>query len=375
MAEIKVFCLHCGQHIQCDDSYRGTQVSCPSCNQLFLVPQAPRQVSQPPPPPPPPPVAPIPKTSPRQKPDNLAEAKEWEGVVDVPEGWSTKQISAAASSIPVFPHNNNPANPTPLQTPVPKKKGVDFFGKIDSRETALNIINWVACIYLAAIVLNFCIGQIEPTDLTTSIVSAIIYLLLVFFLWKYKSRVASILLAALLAFGTIYLAMSQANIIVVVLNILQVFATIRAIEATFKLHGKFSISNPIAPVSVRSSQGLLFQPCEHCGGQINYPPESAGLLLSCPHCSQKIFLKHQPDSTAASYSIPATISPRPLSQVATGKETAKQVVSIIGVIIFLIGIILFFGNKSGWFVTFPFAGGITMTVGGILIGATNVKGK
>jgi DNA-directed RNA polymerase subunit RPC12/RpoP len=371
MAEIKIFCLHCGQHILCDENCRGMQINCPSCNQSFLVPQAPRSAT----PPPPPSVAPIPKSSPRQKPDKIAETKEWEGVVDVPEGWSTKRTSAAASSTPVLPHNNNPANPTPLQTPVPKKKGVDFFGKIDSRETALNIINWVACIYLAAIVLNFCIGQIEPADLATSIVSAIIYLLLVFFLWKYKSRVAAILLAALLAFGTIYLAMSQANIVVVVLNFLQVFATIRAIEATFKLHGKFSMANSIAPASVRSSQGLLIQPCEHCGGQINYPPESAGLLLSCPHCSQKIFLKHQPDSATASHSNPANMPPRPLNQIATGKANAKQVVSIIGVIIFLIGIILFIGNKSGWFVTFPFAGGITMTVGGILIGATNVKGK
>jgi len=100
MAEIKIFCLHCGQHIQCDEGCRGMQINCPSCNQSFLVPQARRPAT---PPPPPPPVAPIPKTSPRQKPDNLAEAKEWEGVVDVPEGWpTTKRGVQQLPSTPVL---------------------------------------------------------------------------------------------------------------------------------------------------------------------------------------------------------------------------------------------------------------------------------
>lgn len=38
MTEIKIFCPNCGQHIQCDDTYRGTQISCPSCKQGFVVP-------------------------------------------------------------------------------------------------------------------------------------------------------------------------------------------------------------------------------------------------------------------------------------------------------------------------------------------------
>ncbi len=36
-AEIKMFCPHCGQHIQCDASHRGKQINCPTCNQMFLV--------------------------------------------------------------------------------------------------------------------------------------------------------------------------------------------------------------------------------------------------------------------------------------------------------------------------------------------------
>ena len=38
MAEIKISCEHCGQHIQCDESYRGTQINCPQCQQSFQVP-------------------------------------------------------------------------------------------------------------------------------------------------------------------------------------------------------------------------------------------------------------------------------------------------------------------------------------------------
>ena len=50
MAEIKIFCLHCGQHIECDESYRGSQINCPTCKELFLIPKA--QQSVPPSPPP-----------------------------------------------------------------------------------------------------------------------------------------------------------------------------------------------------------------------------------------------------------------------------------------------------------------------------------
>jgi DNA-directed RNA polymerase subunit RPC12/RpoP len=38
MAEIKIFCLHCGQSIECDEGYRGMQITCPTCNQSLLVP-------------------------------------------------------------------------------------------------------------------------------------------------------------------------------------------------------------------------------------------------------------------------------------------------------------------------------------------------
>jgi hypothetical protein len=38
MPEIKISCSHCGQHIQCDESFRGMEVSCPTCQKSFFVP-------------------------------------------------------------------------------------------------------------------------------------------------------------------------------------------------------------------------------------------------------------------------------------------------------------------------------------------------
>jgi len=39
MAEIKISCSSCGQHITCDDSYGGQQIACPQCQTAFVVPQ------------------------------------------------------------------------------------------------------------------------------------------------------------------------------------------------------------------------------------------------------------------------------------------------------------------------------------------------
>jgi DNA-directed RNA polymerase subunit RPC12/RpoP len=47
MAEFKFFCPRCGQQIQCDADYSGTQINCPACKQAVVVPQAPGSATQP----------------------------------------------------------------------------------------------------------------------------------------------------------------------------------------------------------------------------------------------------------------------------------------------------------------------------------------
>ncbi len=41
--------------------------------------------------------------------------------------------------------------------------------------------------------------------------------------------------------------------------------------------------------------------------------------------------------------------------------------AIIGLIILIVGIILFIGNVSGWWATFPYAGFILMSLGTLII--------
>jgi len=40
MAEFKFFCPQCAQHIQCDNSYSGKQINCPTCQKPIVVPPA-----------------------------------------------------------------------------------------------------------------------------------------------------------------------------------------------------------------------------------------------------------------------------------------------------------------------------------------------
>ena len=40
MAEFKFFCPRCGQAVQCDTGYCGSQINCPACQQPITVPQA-----------------------------------------------------------------------------------------------------------------------------------------------------------------------------------------------------------------------------------------------------------------------------------------------------------------------------------------------
>jgi hypothetical protein len=84
MAGIKINCPECGEHIECDEGYRGSQINCPTCNGLFLVPQAMKTASTLPESLPTP-AEPTLKLRRRQRPDYVAEAKEWEAVEEEPQ--------------------------------------------------------------------------------------------------------------------------------------------------------------------------------------------------------------------------------------------------------------------------------------------------
>ena len=84
MAGITINCPQCREQIECDEGYRGLQINCPACNQLFLVPQALKTASTLPEPLPTR-AEPTLKLRRRQKPDYVAEAKEWEAAEEEPQ--------------------------------------------------------------------------------------------------------------------------------------------------------------------------------------------------------------------------------------------------------------------------------------------------
>ena len=46
MNEFKFECVHCGQHLKCDDQFSGRQITCPSCKKTVTVPAPTKPVMQ-----------------------------------------------------------------------------------------------------------------------------------------------------------------------------------------------------------------------------------------------------------------------------------------------------------------------------------------
>jgi hypothetical protein len=45
MSEYKFSCSHCEQHLQCDESLGGKQITCPACHHLIRIPPSPAQLA------------------------------------------------------------------------------------------------------------------------------------------------------------------------------------------------------------------------------------------------------------------------------------------------------------------------------------------
>jgi len=126
-----------------------------------------------------------------------------------------------------------------------KKKKARMFAKIESRDDALQTIKDTSIGFFFIAVLQAGLGFFIAPSL---MVDAVLYAILAGVLLKWKSRIAAVLLL-LLAAGA--LAMTFLNMIGVtalggnnvILGLLIFWAAIRAVEATFKLQGKFTEEN------------------------------------------------------------------------------------------------------------------------------------
>ena len=127
-----------------------------------------------------------------------------------------------------------------------KKKG--SFSKIENRDEALKMVrDTSAAFFFVAVlqaVLSYWVGY-------GVLVDAAIYAIGGFFLRRFNSRAAAVvlLLLALISAGVTVANKTGANIgggNNIILALIILWAGIRAVEATFKLHGRFSTSGSSA---------------------------------------------------------------------------------------------------------------------------------
>jgi hypothetical protein len=123
-----------------------------------------------------------------------------------------------------------------------KRKGI--FAIIRSRDDALHVVADAAIAFLAAasvlVAMAFTHGWQDLADAT-------LYVVLGLLMWRFRSPAAAfaLLLVAIMRFFITVaqtIETGEVNRIYVLVTVVVLFASIRAIEATLKLNGRFAIS-------------------------------------------------------------------------------------------------------------------------------------
>ena len=121
-----------------------------------------------------------------------------------------------------------------------KKKG--WFAKIESRDDALKVIKDVSMGFFFVAVLQ---GALSFLVGFSTIFDAVVYAVGGFFLYRYNSRATAVILLilAFVAVGVTFANKAGADLgggNNIFLAFIVLWAAIRAVEATFKLRGRFS---------------------------------------------------------------------------------------------------------------------------------------
>lgn len=127
-----------------------------------------------------------------------------------------------------------------------KKGRMGYFSKIETREDALKMIREVALAFYILAVVLLIIGLVRQTPV---LVDALLYTALAFWLQRFNSRIAAVFLLltgiGLLVLTTVPAFGPQVTGRNGILAAFMIISSIRAIEATFKLH---RLSKPASPV-------------------------------------------------------------------------------------------------------------------------------
>lgn len=152
------------------------------------------------------------------------------------------------------------ANAPALINPIkPTKKGFDLFQKIRSREDALRIIRGVGWLYFVFAVLYLYLGYdfYDPSRFAGSFTTAI----LAAALCAFNSRIVAIIMLIQICFGAVYQILHAESFMVggfeSVYLLLFIVIAIRAVEATFKFHGKYVAEKLESKPSVKQWVSLV----------------------------------------------------------------------------------------------------------------------
>jgi len=121
-----------------------------------------------------------------------------------------------------------------------KKKG--WFSKIESREDALKVVKDTSLVFFVVAALQTALSFLVGFSV---LFDAFIYVVGSFFLRRYHSRAAAVVLLVLAVVGAGVTFANKAGANLgggnnVFLALIVLWAAIRAVEATFKLRGRFS---------------------------------------------------------------------------------------------------------------------------------------
>ena len=126
-----------------------------------------------------------------------------------------------------------------------KKSKKGMFAKIENRDDALKTIKETSIAFLVVAGIQGALGVfIAPSVL----VDAALYAILGLILMKWKARTAAVLLLLLAGLAAVVTVMNKLGIMAeggtnIILALIVLWAAVRAVEATFKLHGKFAKEN------------------------------------------------------------------------------------------------------------------------------------
>jgi len=123
-----------------------------------------------------------------------------------------------------------------------KRKGI--FAIIRSRDDALHVVADAAIAFLAAAAV---LAAMAFTHGWQDLADATLYVVLGLLMWRFRSPAAAfaLLLVAIMRFFITVaqtIETGEVNRIYVLVTVVVLFASIRAIEATLKLNGRFAIS-------------------------------------------------------------------------------------------------------------------------------------